>query len=332
MKPTVVEISTRTIFKALFIITLFILAWQIRYILLSVLTAFILMSSLAIFADFFHRRGLSKRMSSFLAFGISVIVIFLLLFSILPPLIEQLKEFVKNLPSYTSQLNSLVDKNTFPGLTTPDLSRLISSRIVGGLDNVLGFFLDTLNGIFYFLTVSILSFYMLLERDKIRNNLFILFPHLPKERVKHLASKVESQLGAWLRGEFFLMLIVGLLTFIGLSLLGVKYALPLAIVAGLLEAIAIIGPILAAVPALIITFVTSPVQTLGVVVLYILIQQLENNFIVPTVMRSVAGVSPLATLLSLLIGASLFGIAGAVIAVPTAAIIQVLLQDYLDNQ
>ncbi len=139
-------------------------------------------------------------------------------------------------------------------------------------------------------------------------------------------------MGAWVRGELILMFVVGLMTYIGLSLLRVEYALPLAIIAGLLEAVPVVGPIISSVPAILVALVTNPISAIGVVLLYIVIQQLENNILVPEIMEAAVGVSPLLVILALLIGASLFGIAGAILAVPTVAIAQVIVSDMVDHR
>jgi predicted PurR-regulated permease PerM len=123
------------------------------------------------------------------------------------------------------------------------------------------------------------------------------------------------------------MFIIGLTTYIGLTILGIEYALPLAVIAGLLELVPTIGPIISSVPAILIALVQSPVLAIAVAALYLLIQQAENNIIVPKVMERAVGVLPLVTILALLIGGTLFGVVGAVIAVPTVAMIQVVVEE-----
>lgn len=331
MKNTTVEISAKSVVRTILIIVAFLVAWQIRLILISLLTAYILMSGLGLFADWFHRKGFGRLTSKLLAYSVSVIVLGLIIFSILPPLILQIRYFLTQLPSYSDRVSTIYDQFRIPGLSSNDLTQLIVTRIGSGLDNVLGFLIDTINGIFYFFTVAVLSFYLLMERDNIKNNIFLLFPTLPRKRVTDLAHKVEVQIGLWLRGQLLLMLVVGVTTYIGLTLLRVDFALPLAVIAGLLESIAIIGPIIAAIPAILIALVSSPVEALGVGVLYIFIQQAENNVLVPRIMQATAGISPLVTILALMIGGTLFGLPGALIAIPTAAIVQVLVKDFISN-
>jgi len=149
--------------------------------------------------------------------------------------------------------------------------------------------------------------------------------------VESLAHKVEVKTGAWVRGQIVLMFLVGFTTYIGLTILGVEFALPLAVIAGLLELIPTIGPIVSAIPAAIIAFTQGPLLGLGVIALYILIQQLENNILVPKVMEKAVGLSPLITIFSLLVGAALFGILGAVLAVPFAAITYLIVEDRIQS-
>jgi predicted PurR-regulated permease PerM len=147
-----------------------------------------------------------------------------------------------------------------------------------------------------------------------------------------MAHKIEMKLGAWVRGEIILMLIVGLTTYIGLTILGVEYALPLAVIAGVLELVPTIGPIISSIPAILIALVQGPVLAIAVLAMYILIQQAENNFLVPKVMEKAVGVLPLITIASLLIGGTLFGVIGAVIAVPAVVILHVLFEEYVESR
>ena len=135
-----------------------------------------------------------------------------------------------------------------------------------------------------------------------------------------------------MRGQLLLMLAIGLATFLGLILLGIPYALPLAILAGLLEIIPTLGPIIAAIPSIIIGFGISPFIGFAVAFLALLVQQLESYFLVPKVMEKSVGVSPIVTLLALAVGAKLAGIAGVFISMPVLITSQVLLKEYLSSK
>ena len=148
-------------------------------------------------------------------------------------------------------------------------------------------------------------------------------------RAEGLIREVEYRLGGWLRGQITLMFLVGLLTYLGLLALGVEYALPLALIAGLLEVIPVIGPIIAAIPALVVGFGMAPWMGIWVLVLYLVVQQFENSLLVPNVMGRAVGFSPLATLVFLFIGGQLFGLGGVILAIPVALFLSIFAKDFL---
>jgi len=332
MKSQVIEISPKTIFITIAIIFGLFVAWQIKGILLSLVIAYILMSGFAPLVDWFEKEGVNKTVAVLATFILIISVLGLLIFAVIPPLIVQTRELILSLPQYIDNLDRFVQtKNGLPNITIDDITQFLTQRIDKALTNVLSVILNVFTGFLTFITVAVFSFYLLLERDKIKQNLFIFFPHLSKERVYRLGHKIEEKLGAWLRGQVTLMLLVGAATWLGLTILGIKYALPLAVVAGILEIVPIIGPIISAVPAIIIAFVQNPVLVIAVIILYLVVQQVENYLLVPKVMERAVGLSPLIIIFALLVGGSLLGIIGALLAVPVTAIIQVILEDFHDH-
>jgi len=139
-------------------------------------------------------------------------------------------------------------------------------------------------------------------------------------------------LGAWVRGQLTLALIIGLATFIGLSFLRLPYVLPLSIIAGILEIVPMIGPIISAIPAIIIAFTISPVLALATTAFYFLVQQAEAHLVVPFVMKRAVGLPPLVTIVALMVGAKLAGITGGLLAVPIVVVIQTVVAQYLGTQ
>ncbi len=326
----VIEISTRSILKAVAIVIFLLVAWKIKGIIFALIISIILMSGFSAVVDWFVERGINRVIAVVLSYIIAIGLLGLILFIILPPLIIQTSEFFKDLPLYVNTLSENLNKyHIYVSIDTEHITQLLSTRIETILNETLNIILNVFTGFLTFVTVAVLTFYLLLEKDKIKRNMFVLFPHLPKERVTSLVNKIDEKLGAWVRGEFILMVIIGTASWIGLSLLRINFALPLAVLAGLFEAVAIIGPIFASIPAMIVAFVQygTPIAVVGVALLYFLIQQFENNLLVPKVMQKAVGVHPLAVILSLLIGGSLFGIFGAALAVPIAATIQVIIED-----
>ena len=147
--------------------------------------------------------------------------------------------------------------------------------------------------------------------------------------LNNISDKIESRMGSWLFGELILMSIIGVATYIGLVVLGVKYALPLAFLAGLLEVVPIIGPTISAIPAILVASTTSFFLGGVTLFLYFIIQQLENNLVVPLVMKKTVGIHPVATLIALTIGGKLGGLLGIILSVPAALVVETILLEYL---
>lgn len=177
-------------------------------------------------------------------------------------------------------------------------------------------------------SILVVSVYLLLDRAKIEDYGTSFFG-ASQERAKKTLRSIESKLGAWLRGQILLSLLIGILVYIGLLILGIEAALPLAIIAAFLEVIPVIGPIIAAIPAILIALTISPVLAGIVAGMYLAIQQFEGHVVVPQVMKKAVGLNPLLVILAISIGGRLLGIGGAFLAVPIAAVIQIVLQEIL---
>ena len=161
-------------------------------------------------------------------------------------------------------------------------------------------------------------------------SLCIILP--AKEYIIDLWARVQRKLGRWLQGQIVLGLIVGILVYLGLSILGVPYALFLAILAGILELIPIAGPLIALVPAAALAFVHSPLLGLLTVFLYGAIQQVENHILVPKVIQRVVGLNPVIVILALLVGGNLAGVVGIILAVPVTTVVVEIFRDVVGKR
>jgi predicted PurR-regulated permease PerM len=186
--------------------------------------------------------------------------------------------------------------------------------------------------IFALVTVLILTFYLLVESDTLVAAFARMFPRAERPRVEAVARKITTKVSAWLSGQMILAGTIGASAAIGLWLLGVPYFYVLALVAALGEMIPVVGPIFTAIPGIAVGFTVSTQTGLLVVAFFFLQQQIENHLLVPKVMERQVGVSAVFVVTALLIGGSLLGIIGALLAVPTAAIIQVVVQELLDER
>jgi predicted PurR-regulated permease PerM len=169
--------------------------------------------------------------------------------------------------------------------------------------------------------------YMLIDAARLRNLFLLVYPPEVRGRRRRTLMRMGKRMSAWLSGQLLLSAIIGVATFIGLAALRVPYALPLAIIAAVGELVPVIGPTLGAVPALAIALLSSPWQFWSVLAFAVLLQKVENLFIVPRVMSRKVAISPLAIFIAFMIGASLLGVIGAIIAIPVAAIVQVAFEE-----
>jgi predicted PurR-regulated permease PerM len=184
-------------------------------------------------------------------------------------------------------------------------------------------------GIFGLLTILIITFYLLVEAGTLRRFLLQLFPVRNRARVDVVSRSITEKVSAWLGGQLLLAGIIGSTSAIGLWLLGIPFFYVLALISGIGEMIPIVGPILAAVPAIAVASTVSVKKVLLVIVFFVIQQQIENHVLVPKVMERQVGVSPVTVIVALLIGGNLLGIPGAILAVPTAAILQVLFTEWM---
>ena len=314
-----VDISHKTIFFiAGFIGGLWAL-FQIRDVIILLFIAIIFMSALAPVVDYLEKFKLPKT----LAIGVSYIIILVLIVGILYivsiPLVEETANLTQTLPSKIQYL--LPEEG-------PINRSVIEDQIANASRNAIDFTFTIFNNFIAFISVAVLTFYLLLERDKL-DHLISQFFVGKEEQTKRVVRRIEDKLGAWLRGQLALSLIIGVLVYIVLFLFAVPFALPLAILAGILEVVPVIGPIISAIPAILVAYLISPVLALMVGIAFFIIQQLENNFIVPQVMKKAVGLNPLIVILAVSIGGKLLGIAGALLAVPITVVIQIFIEDVL---
>lgn len=253
-----------------------------------------------------------------------LILIALLIFSIatlIPALVDQTSKFASALPQLFEELHipvTLVDQAT----------RELTSQISALPSQILKISISVFSNILSFLTVFFFALYFLLARNKIHTQLTGFLTDQQADRVEKILRSMEKELGGWARGQLILMLMVGVSTYVGLLILGIPYALPLALLAGVLEIIPNLGPFLAAIPAVLVGLGISPITGAAVAALGFLIQQLENYIFVPKVMERSANVSPVVTLLALVIGFRVAGIVGAILSVPIVITGRVLIKEF----
>ena len=202
----------------------------------------------------------------------------------------------------------------------------------GAFGTVVSAVAGVLGGIFGLFTVLILTFYLLVDSGSLHRFLIQLFPRRDRARVDAAARTITMKVSAWLGGQLVLAAIIGSTSALGLWLLGIPFFYVLALISAIGEMIPIVGPVLAAIPAIAVAGTVSLKKVLFVIVFFIVQQQIENHLLVPKVMERQVGVSAVTVIVALLIGGKLMGVAGAILAVPTAAILQVLLTEWQNSR
>lgn len=315
--PKKIEISHRTIVFAVMFILLLWFIFQIRGILIVLFVSLILMSALNPAVDKLQKWRIPR--------GLAILFIYLVLWGaigamlagVIPPLVDQTRKLILLLPEAIGKIEFFSSNQE--ALTSELLSRL------GELPaNLLKITFSIFSNLLTVLTTLVITFYLLLERKNLDKYLSVLLGRERPAKVTQVINEIERRLGGWVRGEIILMVAVGLFTYLGLSILGVDIALPLAIIAGVLEIVPNIGPIISAVPAVLIALTIHPLTGLATASLYFLIQLLENNLLVPKVMQRAVGVNPLISILGLLMGLEVAGPAGAVLAIPLIIVVQTI--------
>jgi predicted PurR-regulated permease PerM len=254
-------------------------------------------------------------------------------FLVIPTLVGQAHELWTRLPSLIDRVQTfLIDR----GLLKERISLAEAVRgapgtpaaAVGTVAAAIG---NVFQGVLAFITLLILTFYLLVESDALFAAFARLFPREARPRVVDASRKISAKVSAWLSGQLILAGVIGTSAAAGLWLLGVPYFYVLALIAAIGEMIPILGPILSAVPAILSGLTVSPQTGLFVALFWLAQQQIENNLLVPKIMERQVGVSPVVVIVALMIGGSVFGIVGAILAVPTAGIIQVIINELLDE-
>ncbi|TSC86328.1 MAG: Uncharacterized protein G01um10147_940 [Microgenomates group bacterium Gr01-1014_7] len=321
LMPQKIDISHRTVvFTILFLLSLW-LVYLIKDLLIILFVSLILMSALSPLVKFFVKFKIPKTLSIATTYIIIIGVLSGVVTIILRPLVEETSRLVLSLPPTIGQVFNVVniDKSVLQSELT---------KLSGNIFSITFALFDNLLTIIFLL---VLTYYLLLERENLENRVAQLFIGR-QDRIRKSIVQIEEKLGSWLRGQLVLSVIIGALSFIGLTILGVPYALPLSLIAGVLEVVPVIGPIISAIPAILVSLTISPFLSLGVALMYFVIQQLENHLIVPQVMKRAVGLNPLVVILAIAVGSRLLGFAGALLAVPIAVVIQILATEIIEER
>jgi predicted PurR-regulated permease PerM len=313
------------------------LLYLVRDVLLLVYISTLLAIGFSPAVHWFERRRVGwlrtrfSRGAAILVFYVLCLAIVLLLLGVIvPPFVTQTRELWQAMPGYFDHAQqTLIARGWLHVNWTWDevvqkvpSPELAVTGLVGAFESVLG-------ALAALATIVVLPYYLLVEADDLQDGFLRLLPADRRERLERVTDDVTLKVGAWLGSQMLLCLIIGALASLSMWVIGVPYFYVLGLIAGLGELVPVVGPIMAAVPAMIAGWAVST-ETMVVVTGYFAVQQVfENYVLIPRIMQKRVGVSAVTVIVALLVGTELLGVVGALLAVPTAAIVQVVIHEYL---
>lgn len=338
-KSTTITITTGTIIKAVLVLVLVYALYFLRDLVLVILTSVVLASALEPAAAWFMKYKFPRVLAVLAVYVIVIGVLVGVFYAFVPALIEETAQFISVAPKYVESFKLWNPLNAGNAAITGRISDALSlQEIIANIRDTVsgtsGGFFHAVSSIFggalSFILIIVLSFYFAVQETGIDDFLKIIAPLKHQKYVLSLWKRSQVKIGLWMQGQLLLAVIIAVLVFLGLTILGVPYALLLAFVAAIFELIPIFGPILAAIPAVILAFLMEEggvSSAVTVALLYVIIQQFENHLIYPLVVRKVIGVPPILVIIALIIGIKLAGFLGVLLAVPAAAALMELAHD-----
>ncbi|MEK7091964.1 MAG: AI-2E family transporter [Patescibacteria group bacterium] len=323
--------------RFLLVVAIAFIAYYLRDLLIVLVTSVVVAAAVRPFARALENWHLPRTAAVLLVYVVAFSVTVGTVYFFIPPIFSELIDIASTIPH---QLNTFLLGNPAWNVIAPltanfvrdfSLADLANSGVSSYLPSIPTNVISTLrflfNGIFELTLIIVISFYLAVQRHGIEDLIRLVVPLRNENYVLGLWKRVETKIGRWLQGQLLLGLIIGPIVFLGLTLLGVKYALTLAILASVFELIPLFGPILSSVPAILLGFSAGVPIGLMVLGLYVVVQQFENHLIYPLVVRKIIGVPPLVVIISLIVGANLAGFLGIILAVPAATLLMELVSD-----
>lgn len=340
----VITISTGTVLRTVLILLAFYLLFLIRDIVALLLVAILIAVLIEPFAGRLQHLGLPRSLAVVLIYLFGLAMFIGVLTLVVPPMITELNQllvtfapFLENTPF--GDVKSLIESGAFSEGLGSLGTAIQQAGLLGALPQLGSLAAGALGGILGVSLMLILAFYIVSQENLIRRTIALFAPAEYQPFVSQLSVKMREKVGYWMRGQLLIMFIVSLLDYAALSILGIPYALVLALFAGLAEVVPFIGPNIAVIPAAIIAFSVSPVHAVLVMAAYFVVQQIESNLLAPKIMQHATGLNPVVTILAILIGYEVGGtigfqggVVGALLAIPIAVMCSVFFHEVFRNR
>lgn len=338
---TAAVIPYRSIMRVVFVLLALFFVYLVRDVLALLFISVIFSAAVDPWVDWLKKYKIPRAISVLVIYLVLIAVFSLIVVMLIPAMADQIMQIVANIPDYYEKISfgiHTLQQRAGEGMTPASGDSVVStlqtlsSTLAGATKSIFVAVASIFGGILSLFVVLVMTFYITVEEDGLKKFLKYLVPIKQRHYALDLVDRMQTKVGLWLRGQLLLCFVVGALVYFGLLVLGVKYALLLALVAGILEIIPYIGPWVSGLIAVLVASSDSWTKIIFVAVLYLIVQQLENQVIVPKIMQKMVGLNPIIVIMVILIGAKLGGVVGGLLGVPVAAAISVYFDDVMKEK
>lgn len=321
MEKKYLEISWNSLGRILAFALFLTLLYLIREILILLFLAVVIAVVCRPFVDYLQKKKIPRFLGASFVFILILGILGIFLWLVVPFIVFQFGDFVVNF----NETLLKIGRNNFLGQLIQPLTinlKAVFDVLAKEAATIFGLVFSIFGGVFLTITGFVLAFYFTLQEKGVENFFRVLLPKKYEERIITVFEKSSVRISRWFQGRLFLSLVIGLISLLGLYLMGIKHSGTLALLNAVLDIIPFIGPIFAGLIAFFVAFADSPQLGILVILLFIIIQQLANNLFAPLIIGKTTGLHPMVVLIALLIGAKIVGLIGFILAIPAAIIIQ----------
>ena len=332
MNTTKVIISTKNIILLLSLLILVWIIYQSKDVIMLLFASFIIASALYPIVEWLNRR-MPRGAAVALIYAAGFIILATMLIPLTAVLIEQTQEFLKQLPTYWTEVYKFIEKMQIRNMTwavSPDFSQILSTTTNLGqniLNQSINITISFFGGILAAFTLASIVLFLLLDRRSIKKSVLKFFPENSREKTATIITAISQKVGGYVAGRLIMMIFVGISVAVSLSVINIKFALLLGMLAGIMEIIPIVGPTLATTIATLIALAQSPELAVATIIIFIVVQAIQNYALTPLVFGKFLDLHPLIIIIALLISASTLGIIGAILSPAIAAAVYVLIHE-----
>lgn len=333
-----ITLTTASLIRIILVLLGLYFAFLIRDILVILFASIVLASAFDPWVSWMKKRGLPRSLGITLIYATALLFVGVTAYLIVPPIVAQFGQLLNDLPAYLDHFNKFLASFRSYTASYSWLEHIrtsvinLNSNLQGATNGIFSTLFNIVGGIFSLVIILVITFYMVVEHNAIKKLIWSLTPESKQVHVMEIFNQMQKKIGLWFRGQLILCLAVFALTYAGLSVFGIKYALILALVSGLAEFIPYLGPILGGIPAVFLSLGQSSNLAIYVAILYIIVHEVENNLLVPKIMQKALGMNPIVTIVVLMIGFSLGGLLGALLSIPVATAALVVFDDMLHKK